>query len=68
MDVIQFAVRRSVVIPLRYRRRRLVHHPAGSLSPITNYPYDLAFASVAGATTGGTDIGPVLPRWQKTPT
>ncbi len=58
-DVIQFAVRNSVVVPPPLAATATSFTiPAGSLSPNTDYNCDLAFARVAGANTGGTDIGP----------
>ncbi len=58
-DVIQFAVRNSVVIPPPLAATETSFTiPAGSLTPNTDYSCDLAFVRVAGANTGGTDIGP----------
>ena len=59
VDLIQFAVRNSVVIPAPLPATTTSYTiTAGSLLPNTDYACDLAFARVAGATTGGTDIGP----------
>ena len=59
VDVIQFAIRNSTVIPAPFPATQTSYvMPAGSLQPNTDYLCDLAFARVAGATTGGTDIGP----------
>jgi hypothetical protein len=59
VDLIQFAIRNSSVIPAPFPATQTSYTvTAGSLLPNTDYTCDLAFARVAGATTGGTDIGP----------
>ena len=59
LDVIQFAIRGSGVVPPPFPATQTSFKlAAGSLQPNTIYTCDLAFVRVAGASTGDTDIGP----------